>query len=755
MSAESPVAASLKLGRYVLERRIASGGMADVYLARQIGAFGFAKNVAVKVLKSDISGDADHVRMFLREAMVAAEFKHPNLVQVYEVGEEGGRLFLAMELVRGVSLATIMQNLATRKRSIPIPLATKIARDALEGMAHAAEAVNAEGQPLKLVHRDLSPQNILVDVSGVVKVVDFGIARAETRAGRTQGAQIKGKFGYMAPEQWNASADIDARADLFSLAVVLYETSTGSRKLFRGQSAPELYRAILKDPIQPPTARVAEYPENLSDVIMRGLERDMNDRYPSALAMRDALDEVMRDNRWNVTSEDLARLVAMSLDGQSIEERWERIAAGQIEAPGDGDDVAAAVAALNASRAPMRAGANLSGPYPAITPGDGAPAGGVSSATVSARPTSLGLNPTSSSQPDDTSPTIPSPEPTPVPPPIPSLPEGLALRDGARRSEDAHGDVAKLPSVRAASAMAGWLVALAIGVTWWRTRERLDAIIGNAPVAVAPAAPAERVLPAPLVLLSDATLAEGVGAPWAEILQTESRGMRVTVDRGDALTRLIHGEALLALRVGFADPSQITAGRAQGFELRSPACERVVGFDHAVVVVNPSNALPSLDASQLAGLFTGRTASYHALHGARGAPKLVTCGAGAPTRAFLEELVATHAGSHGPRGVSREIEVVVDEAAAVRRVAEDPLAIALVRLAWVSPSVRVVPVRAQGAREGVTPTRDAIRAGTYPLVRPVVLYARAAPIGAAAAMVRIATSPAGQTLLERAGYVSR
>ncbi len=751
MSAESPVAASLKLGRYALERRIASGGMADVYLARQIGAFGFAKNVAVKVLKSDISGDADHVRMFLREAMVAAEFKHPNLVQVYEVGEEGGRLYLAMELVRGVSLATIMQNLATRKRSIPIPLAAKIARDALEGMAHAAEAVNAEGQPLKLVHRDLSPQNILVDVSGVVKVVDFGIARAETRAGRTQGAQIKGKFGYMAPEQWNASAEIDARADLFSLAVVLYETSTGSRKLFRGQSAPELYRAILKDPIQPPTARVAEYPQNLSDVVMRGLERDVNDRFPSAIAMRDALDGVMRENRWNVTSDDLARLVAMSLDGQSIEERWERIAAGQIETPGD--DVAAAVAALNASRAPPRSSANLSGPYPAITPGDGAPAG-VSSATVSARPSSLGLNPTSPSQPDDGSPTIPSPEPTPVPPSLPSLPEGLALRDGARR-EDAHGDAVRLPSVRAASAMAGWLVALAIGVTWWRTRERLDAIIGNAPVAVAPAAPAERVLPAPLVLLSDATLAEGVGSPWAEILQTESRGMRVTVDRGDALTRLIQGESPLALRVGFADPSQIAAGRAQGFELRSPACERVVGFDHAVVVVHPSNPLPSLDATQLAGLFTGRASSYHALHGARGAPKLVTCGAGAPTRAFLEDLVATHAGSHGPRGVSRDVEVVVDEAAAVRRVAEEPLAIALVRLAWVSPSVRVVPVRAQGERDGVTPTRDAIRAGTYPLVRPVVLYARAAPIGAAAAMVRIATSPAGQTLLERAGYVSR
>ncbi len=464
MSAESPVATSLKLGRYALERRIASGGMADVYLARQVGAFGFAKNVAVKVLKSDVAGDADHVRMFLREAMVAAEFKHPNLVQVYEVGEEGGRLYLAMELVRGVSLATIMQNLAQRKRSIPIALATRIARDALEGIAHAGEAVNAEGQPLRLVHRDVSPQNILVDVSGVVKVVDFGIARAETRAGRTQGAQIKGKFGYMAPEQWNASADIDARADVFSLSVVLYETTTGSRKLFRGQSAPELYRAILKDPIAPPSLRIADYPPNLEAVIMRGLERDVADRWPSAAAMRDALDEVMRTNHWHVTQDDLARLVALSLDGQSIEERWERIAAGEFDATtaeSGGDDVAAAVAAVNASRGLVRSNSALSGPYPAITPGEGAPAGETSSATVSARPSALGLNSAPPPASSGDSPRVAEP-PAPSPAPPPSL--------------SPRADVAPLESlvpgtplsVRAASALAGWLVVACSRA--WRSR---------------------------------------------------------------------------------------------------------------------------------------------------------------------------------------------------------------------------------------------------------------------------------------------
>ena len=737
MSAESPVAASLKLGRYVLERRIASGGMADVYLARHIGAFGFAKNVALKVLRSEVSGDEDHVRMFLREAMVAAEFKHPNLVQVYEVGEEGRRLYLAMELVRGLSLATIMQNLATRKRSIPIALATRIARDALEGLAHAHEAVNAEGQPLQLVHRDVSPQNVLIDVSGVVKVVDFGIARAETRAGRTQGAQIKGKFGYMAPEQWSAGADIDARADLFSLAVMLYETSTGSRRLFRGQSAPELYRAIVNDTVPPPTMRIADYPENLSAVVMRGLARDMHDRWPSARAMRDALDEVMLANGWSVGPDDLARLVALSLDGQSIEDRWEHLGADAQSTAGD-DVTAAAVAALGAARTPTgRLHAGMSGGFPAITPGDGMPASpsDTSMATVSARPSALGLN-TAPAQPQAPAPAPPTPAPATAPAPV---------VDEAPRS----------PSVWMFAALAGWLVALSLGVAWWRTRARLAAVEGSAPVAVAPQSAPERVVPAPLVLLSDPTLAEAVATPWAEVLQGEARGLRVSVERGDALGRMLRGDASLALRVGLAASDHGAAARALGFDLRSPASEHVVAYDHAVVVVHPSNPLPSVDVAELAALFAGRARSYEPLRGAAVRPRAVVCGAGAPTRAFLDAVVIPAGEARHAHPLAADAAVVVDEAAAAARVASDPSAVALVRLAWVTRAVRVVPVRPAGAREPVAATRDTIRGGAYPLVRPVVLYTRAAPVGEADGLLRIALSAAGQTLIERAGYVSR
>ncbi|MFO0630277.1 MAG: serine/threonine-protein kinase [Polyangiales bacterium] len=214
-----------RLGRYVLERRIAAGGMAEVFKARRADEPDAAP-VAVKVLKTTVA-DEDTVRMFLREALVGADFQHPNLAQVYEVGSEGDKLFLAMELVRGVSAATLMHLLAAKGRSIPIPLAAKICADVLAGLAYAHEARGADGVALDLVHRDVSPQNILVTVDGVVKLVDFGIARAETALGRTQGLRIKGKFSYMAPEQWEPGRAIDARADVFALGVCLYEMSTG------------------------------------------------------------------------------------------------------------------------------------------------------------------------------------------------------------------------------------------------------------------------------------------------------------------------------------------------------------------------------------------------------------------------------------------------------------------------------------------------------------------------------------------------
>lgn len=311
------------LGRYILERRIASGGMADVYLARQTGAYGFAKRVALKVLKKEISRDDEHVKMFIREALVAAEFRHPNLAQVYEVGEIDGKLFIAMELVPGVSVASLLAALEEQGKPLPRNVAVRIAIDVLDGLAHAHEACGPEGKPLGLVHRDVSPQNIMVAVDGSVKVVDFGIARAELAFGRTMAPKIKGKFSYMPPEQWEPDAPIDARADIFALGVVLYEMTTGGTRLFRGESPKDVYKAIVLDPIPPPRSRVPDYPEGLEKIVMRALERGPGARWPSARAMRTALVEFAQGQGWSLSSRAVADALRAGIGRGDIEDRWE------------------------------------------------------------------------------------------------------------------------------------------------------------------------------------------------------------------------------------------------------------------------------------------------------------------------------------------------------------------------------------------------------------------------------------------------
>ncbi len=323
------------IGRYVLERRIASGGMADVYLARQSGPYGFVKRVALKVLKSEISRDDDNVRAFIREALVASEFRHPNLAQVYEVGETDGQLFIAMELVRGVSVAGMMRMLADRGKEIPRNVAVRIAIDTLDGLAHAHEAKDPDGKPLGLVHRDVSPQNIMVSTDGAVKVVDFGIARAETVFGKTVAPRIKGKFSYMAPEQWEADSKLDARADLFALGVVLYEMTTGGERLFKGDSPKELYKSVVMDPVPDPRTRDPKYPEHLARIVMRSLERGPSARWSSARAMRTALVEFAQAENWSLTQKAVADALRAGVGPGEIESRWDPVVADASSPAGE------------------------------------------------------------------------------------------------------------------------------------------------------------------------------------------------------------------------------------------------------------------------------------------------------------------------------------------------------------------------------------------------------------------------------------
>jgi hypothetical protein len=725
-----------RFGRYLLERRIASGGMADVYLAIQTGAFGFTKRVALKVLRQDVAAEGDNVRMFLREALVAAEFHHPNLVQVYEVGEERGKLFLAMELVRGISAASLMLLLARRERSMPIPMAARIALDVLDGLAYAHEARGPDGAPFNVIHRDVTPHNILIAEDGTVKLVDFGIARAETALGKTQVARIKGKFSYMAPEQWDTARTLDGRADLFSLGVSLYEMSTGSGRLFRGSTAVELHHAVNHAPIPPPSSRVPTYPANLGNVVMTALERDLGRRWPSARAMRAALAETIESNHWQVDARALSKLVAYALDGAPIDARWEPVVAdadlfGPV-AP-DGRD------------AP-------SDPPPALRPASVAPPpDGPARRSVLRAASVPGL------------PAVASAVPTAVA--LPPADAGYTLGPADAPAADAPAVGVDAPSHPARTSpplrgalfvatLVGWGGAAAATGLWLRATERvstLQSLLDTPSTAtLTPTAPAAGA--GALVVLADPTVARAVAAPWAERVARDTDGLTARIEVGDALPRLILGASTVALRVGLADDEAVAQAAAQGIVLRSPAVEHPVGFDHAAVVVHPSNPIASLTVAQLGALFAGRVASWQALRGPRSAPLPIVCGAGGPSRGLLDALVLPAAGRGA--AVSSRAVVAADEAAAVALVARSPEAVALVRLAFVRDSVKVLTIGPTPAT-ALRPTREDIRALRYPLARPLVLYTRGGPAGPAEALLRYALSPAGQSVLEQAGYIGR
>ncbi len=721
-----------RLGRYLLERRIASGGMADVYLATQIGEFGFRKSVALKVLKSEVSSDDDNVRMFLREALVAAEFHHPNLVQVYEVDREAGELFLAMELVRGISAATLMLLLAKKGRAIPTPLAVRIAREVLEGLAYAHEARGPDGAPLDVVHRDVTPQNILVDEAGGVKLVDFGIARAETELGRTQVARVKGKYSYMAPEQWEPGANLDARADLFSLAVTLYEMTTGSRRLFRGRDATELYRAVVEAPVPRPSTKIRDYPADLEAVVMRGLERNADDRWPSARAMADALDVVMVARGWKQDASALEKLLASALDGRPIEERWGKIAAGEIPSPG--------------SETPTvveEAPATPPAPPPVPPPSKvGTSSRGGAARAQRAQPWELGpRNDTSGEHPRGArvASSSDSPEPgpeasKPAPAPTPVVPS--KARQRARW-------------VLVGAAAAGWVCTAEVMALWLREQSRADglqrrlAVLEQASVHVprprpsdpSPQQPVPERAPAQdgaLRLAADPPLAATLAAAWARTVAAGAVGVRVSLTPGDARSLVASGRAEMGLFLAPAGEPRTMA-------------ERVVGYAALAVIVHPTNPAHAAGIAELAALFAGRAGSVRALQ--RGET---------PPRAVLPLTEVAVLRSHLAAGPGTGVETVADDAAAVRAVAADPSAVALVSAGSVNATVRVVPV-AQAGSSPVLPTAHTIHSLRYPLVRAVVLAADAGR-PASREMVRfaeLAATPLGQTLLVRAGLVGR
>jgi serine/threonine protein kinase len=221
--------------RYELVAEIASGGMATVFLARLSGVGGFQRMVAIKRLHPHLAGDQEFVDMFLDEARLAAGIHHPNVVSILEVGASPRGYYLVMEYIEGDTLARLLARAATSSQRVPEPIVIRVVLDMLAGLHAAHELKDEAGQPTSLVHRDVSPQNLLVGVDGVCRITDFGVARAATRLAGTRVGQLKGKIAYMAPEQALGQTDLDRRADVFAAGIVLWEVLAG-RRLFKSEN---------------------------------------------------------------------------------------------------------------------------------------------------------------------------------------------------------------------------------------------------------------------------------------------------------------------------------------------------------------------------------------------------------------------------------------------------------------------------------------------------------------------------------------
>jgi serine/threonine protein kinase len=297
-----------QFGKYSLLGHLATGGMAEVWLARQLGMQGFEKIVVIKRARPELA-DAETTALFLDEARLVATLEHPNIAQVYEIGSVNGSYFFVMEYIDGADLRRLLETSIAKRHPIPLADALYIISHVCTALHYAHEKHDLEGRPLQIIHRDVSPSNVLLSHDGAVKVCDFGIAKAHNRKTETtQSGVLKGKFSYMSPEQCQ-SKPIDRRSDVFSIGILLYELSTRS-KLFRATGDFALLQQIIEAPIPPPSSRVPNYPRELEQIVMKALAKDPNERYQTAQALQLDLEEFAREHKLAMSSIRIAKLMA-------------------------------------------------------------------------------------------------------------------------------------------------------------------------------------------------------------------------------------------------------------------------------------------------------------------------------------------------------------------------------------------------------------------------------------------------------------
>jgi serine/threonine protein kinase len=307
---ESPPAAMV-YGPYELLEKVAVGGMAEVFKAKRKGVEGFEKVVAVKRILGHLSANKEFVDMFIDEAKMVAGLAHPNIVHIHDLGRINRSYYIAMEYVHGRDLRSILRRVRERGLQMPIDLGLLIASKVASGLEHAHAARNEDGRPMRIVHRDVSPQNILISFEGEVKLTDFGIAKAATKASTTERGALRGKLMYMSPEQASGMA-MDHRSDLFSLGIVLYEMLT-DQKPFTGGSDMSLLETVRQCHVSPPSSLNPRVGEKIERVVMKALRRDPEDRHRDAGALVRDLERLIQESH-PATSKDLARFLQILFD---------------------------------------------------------------------------------------------------------------------------------------------------------------------------------------------------------------------------------------------------------------------------------------------------------------------------------------------------------------------------------------------------------------------------------------------------------
>lgn len=341
------------VGRYALLDRIASGGMGTVHLGRLEGPSGFARTVAIKRLHDHLAGDPAFVTMLMDEARLAARIRHPNVVPTLDVVQQDGEALIVLEYVHGEGLNRLCHSLSGR--GLPVNIAVSVMTDVLTGLHAAHEARDERGRTLGIVHRDVSPQNVLVGADGVSRVLDFGVAKAMGRAQQTEDGALKGKLGYMSPEQLQGQ-QVDLRSDVFAAAIVLWECLTGTR-LFPTEMTVASIASMLDMPIERPSSRRAEVPPALDEVVMKGLARNVTSRFQSCREMAKALEGAVAPATPRVVAEWMSEIADASLTTRASKVSAIEQAAAPVTLPPTGGEIASSpsrAGALSASKIPSR-----------------------------------------------------------------------------------------------------------------------------------------------------------------------------------------------------------------------------------------------------------------------------------------------------------------------------------------------------------------------------------------------------------------